>query len=117
MWVSMWPQQTACDTVDGSEIRRENQLRLVVYPIIYRVLYIPGGCWGFLPSTVCHEGYAYASHMNERLYIVIRSAISKTHDGTTATESHESVQDLEHVRTITSTRDSLCYYQTLGSKC
>jgi len=27
-------------TVDGSEIRRENQLRLVVYPIIYRVLYI-----------------------------------------------------------------------------
>ena len=29
--------------VDGSEIRRENQLMLVVYPIIYRVLYIPGG--------------------------------------------------------------------------
>ena len=24
---------------------------LVVYPIIYRVLYIPGGCLGFLPST------------------------------------------------------------------
>ena len=22
------------------------------YAIIYRVLYIPGGCWGFLPSTV-----------------------------------------------------------------
>ena len=31
------------DTVDGSEIRRENQLRLVVYPMIYRVLDIPGG--------------------------------------------------------------------------
>ena len=30
-------------TVDGSEIRRENQLRLVVYPCIHRVLYIPGG--------------------------------------------------------------------------
>ena len=29
-----------------------NQLRLVVYPIIYSVLYIPGGCLGFLPSTV-----------------------------------------------------------------
>ena len=28
-----------------------HQLRLVVYPIIYRVLYIPGGA-GFLPSTV-----------------------------------------------------------------
>ena len=25
-----------------------NQLRLVVYPMIYRVLYIPGGCLGFL---------------------------------------------------------------------
>jgi len=28
-----------------------HQLRLVVYPIIYRVLYIPDGA-GFLPSTV-----------------------------------------------------------------
>ena len=28
-----------------------HQLRLVVYPIIYRVLYTPGGA-GFLPSTV-----------------------------------------------------------------
>ena len=31
-----------------------HQLRLVVYPMIYMVLYIPGGCLGFLPSTVCH---------------------------------------------------------------
>ena len=30
-----------------------HQLRLVVYPIIYKVLYIPGGA-GFLPSTVSH---------------------------------------------------------------
>ena len=30
----------------------DHQLRLVVYPIIYKVLYIPGGCLGFLPSTV-----------------------------------------------------------------
>jgi len=37
-------------TVDGSEIRRENHLRLVGYPITYKVLYIPGA--GFLPSTV-----------------------------------------------------------------
>ena len=29
-----------------------HQLRLVVYPIIYKVSYIPGGCLGFLPSTV-----------------------------------------------------------------
>ena len=29
-----------------------HQLRLVVYPIIYRVSYIPGGCLGFQPSTV-----------------------------------------------------------------
>ena len=39
------------DTVDGSEIRETHQLKLVVYPIINRVLYIPGGA-GFLPSTV-----------------------------------------------------------------
>ena len=29
-----------------------NQLRLVVYSIIYRVMYIPDGCLGFPPSTV-----------------------------------------------------------------
>ena len=28
-----------------------HQLRLVVYPMIYKVLYIPGGCLVFLPST------------------------------------------------------------------
>ena len=42
-----------CNTVDGSEILY--QLRLVVVPIIYKILYIPGGCFGFLQSTVVHE--------------------------------------------------------------
>ena len=32
-----------------------HQLRLVVYPIIYKVLYIPGGCSGFLPSKVSYK--------------------------------------------------------------
>ena len=32
----------------------DHQLRLVVYPIIYKVLYIPAGCLGFLPSTVSY---------------------------------------------------------------
>ena len=31
-----------------------HQLRLVVFPIIYRVSYIPGGA-GFQPSTVVHS--------------------------------------------------------------
>ena len=39
------------DTVDDGR-NMANQLRLVVYPVIYRVLYIPGGCLGFIPSTV-----------------------------------------------------------------
>ena len=38
------------NTVDGRN--PANQLRLVVCPIIYRVLRISGGCLGFLPSTV-----------------------------------------------------------------
>ena len=29
-----------------------NQLRLVVYPLFLQGLHIPGGCLGFLPSTV-----------------------------------------------------------------
>ena len=39
-------------TVDGSEIRRENQLRLIVYLMIYKVCdTIPGGCClGCLPT-------------------------------------------------------------------
>ena len=41
-------------TVDGSEIRRKHQLRLVVYPFIYSFLFIPGGS-GFLPSTLGKE--------------------------------------------------------------
>ena len=39
-------------TVDGWN--PANQLRLVVYPIIYRVSYIPGGA-RFQPSTVCGQ--------------------------------------------------------------
>ena len=39
-----------CTTVDGRN--PANQLRLVVYPTIYRACYIPGGFFIFLPSTV-----------------------------------------------------------------
>ncbi len=42
-------QRVMHETVDGWS--PANQLRLVVYPIIYNVLYIPGGA-GFQPSTV-----------------------------------------------------------------
>ena len=42
------------DTVDGSEIL--HLLRLVVYPVIYGVLCIPGGwCFGFIPLTVLDD--------------------------------------------------------------
>ena len=44
------------------------QLRLVVYPIFYRVLYIPGGA-GFLPSTVSQETYTeYHRMLDEFLH-------------------------------------------------
>jgi len=36
------------NAVDGSEIRRENHLSLVVYPIIYRVSKHPRGLAGYL---------------------------------------------------------------------
>ncbi len=41
-------------TVDGRN--PANQLRLVVFPIIYKVLDIPGGA-GFCPSTVSLGGF------------------------------------------------------------
>ena len=33
-----------------------HQLSLVVYPMINKALYIPGGCFGFLPSIVPFGG-------------------------------------------------------------
>ena len=48
--------KSICDAVDGSEIRRENQLRLIL--VVEIPLFttgfstIPGGCLGFLPSTI-----------------------------------------------------------------
>ena len=45
-----------------------NQLSLVVYPIIYMILYIPGGA-GFLPSTVWNFGIQYWSKRDKRLVI------------------------------------------------
>ena len=42
-----WPHQKMIRRWWFFEIRRENQLRLVVYPINLQGLYIPGGCLGF----------------------------------------------------------------------
>ena len=53
---------TSSTTVDGSEIRRSPVEGLVVYPIIYRDLYIPGGA-GFLPSRVVTK-----IHQNEVIW-------------------------------------------------
>ena len=39
------------DTVDGEIL---HQLSVVVYPTIYKVLYIPGGCLGFLNHQQYH---------------------------------------------------------------
>ena len=47
----MFVLQGFIGTVDGQK-SGDHHLRLVVYPIIYKTLHIPGGCLGFLPSTV-----------------------------------------------------------------
>ena len=47
--------QKVMNTVNGRT--PANQLRLVVYPIIYRLSYMSGGCLGFLLSTVVREYY------------------------------------------------------------
>ncbi len=50
MLVTRWLNQPNWKILLMAEIL--HQLRLVVYPIVYKVLYIPGGCLGFQPSTV-----------------------------------------------------------------
>ena len=48
--------------VDGNQKSSLHQLRLVVYPVIYRGFStIPGGCLGFLPSTVWTMQYWFGS--------------------------------------------------------
>ena len=50
--VQRWWFEATKSVEDTVDVRNPAfQLRLVVYPIIYSVLYIPGGA-GFLPSTV-----------------------------------------------------------------
>ena len=49
IWWRWWPIRVK-HTVDG---RNPARLNMWVSPIIDRVLWIPGGCLGFLPSTVC----------------------------------------------------------------
>ena len=55
-YVSFKEGNSICDAVDGSEIRRENQLklRLVVEIPVFTMgsSTTPGGCLGFLPSTI-----------------------------------------------------------------
>ena len=43
------PPKVGIITVDGSEILHQLIICPMVYPIFYQVLYIPGGCLGFLP--------------------------------------------------------------------
>ena len=45
-----------------------NQSRSVVYPTIYKVLYIPGGCWGFLPSTVAPKSQGFLHYVQPFLF-------------------------------------------------
>jgi len=56
-WVIFASESLGSQWDDADEIllmdKILHQLRLVVYPIIYRVLTIPGGA-GFLPSTILH---------------------------------------------------------------
>ena len=59
-----------------------HQLRLVV-PIIYRVSYIPGGCLGFQPSTICrlitNSSLAEADVLGDTK-VVDRSAVDRAYD-------------------------------------
>ena len=70
-----------------------NQLSLVVYPIIYRVLHIPGGA-GFLPSTVCPSFFSFfffwhfVARNGGRFWFVLRK---KLHPSNVQKTSHVAV--------------------------
>ena len=62
------------NTVDGRN--PANQLRLVVFPIIHRVSYIPGA--GFQPSTVVWSLVSFSQQYIQKTYIEIRSLKKKS---------------------------------------
>ena len=82
-------------TVDGSEILY--QLINGKYLIIYRVLYIPGGCLGFLPSTVCtqKDGFSMAMLVYQRLSLLFNRI--GTFENTTPFSTLDSVSRAVHV--------------------
>ena len=51
----------AGNTIDGRTPARKPVEVGWVFPMIFQVLYIPGGCLGFLPSTVSR--WAYRKHL------------------------------------------------------
>ena len=55
-----------------------NHLRLVVYPILYRILYMPGGA-GFRPSTVVWYSLVWKSSSNPISYCEFRSRNDEQH--------------------------------------
>ena len=60
-----------------------HQLRLVVYPIIYRIVYIPGGA-GFLPSTVLSTVPLF----RDQQVVPGLSKVNTLEDGTPPEDSH-----------------------------
>ena len=60
-------------TVDGRN--PSNPLRLVVYPIVWKVFYLPGGCWGFLPSTVSGKMFMNGHFLWDGWFVCRRALI------------------------------------------
>ena len=82
------------DTVDGSEIRRAPVDMLKLSHSLRRVLYMPGGCWGFLsincnfllaaeiPGIVKHQTDSWNDYHDlcEKPTAVNRTQVNATHD-------------------------------------
>ena len=71
-------QKNEDDNLGGILLMAEilHQLRLVVYPIIYRVLYIPGGCLGFLNHQQYPENLsqmAFFTNILQKVFLTVRN--------------------------------------------
>ena len=56
-----------------------HQLRLVVYPTIYSVLDVPGGCLGFVPSTVGTKYDKTGRFADDLLWVRIPADLDNSH--------------------------------------
>ena len=94
-------------------------MRLAVYLIIYRVVYIPGGCLGFLPSTVVSStSHTFGNHAFIWLKMFHQTASQWLHHWIFNLKKRPKLRGRKQIKTSTFNYNMiyvLCIYNMVGN--